>query len=82
MVQETAGRTVRRVHRAQKSCKGQVRKNKKKQNPDSKKVKQGHYNFEHQTEHPPKPSGSSLRTVVVFISAKKAPRWMQRKCDM
>ena len=29
----------------------------------------------------PKPSGSNLRTDVVFISEKKAPRWTERKCD-
>ncbi len=29
--------------------------------------------------HIPHASGSSLRTVVVFNSAKNAPRWMDRK---
>lgn len=31
--------------------------------------------------YPPHESGSSFRTVVVFNSAKKAPRWIHRKCE-
>ena len=30
----------------------------------------------------PQLSGSSLRTVVVRSCAKKAPRWIDRKCEM
>ena len=30
----------------------------------------------------PHESGSSLRTVVVRSWVKKAPRWMERKCEM
>jgi hypothetical protein len=63
MVEETAGRTIRCVHGAQETFRNLM----------SVQL------WNHIKEYGPQASGSSLRTVVVFSSAKKAPRCIDRK---